>query len=219
MSKIRVLIVDHHAIVREGVRHLLADHADIAVVGEAGAGREALEQSRALHPHVVLLGIALPDLSGIEVTGRIRKEQPETRVVIFSAHEKEDFVHQALRAGAVGYVLKSAPSANVLEAVRAAYRGEYFLCPRIRTSVIRTFLQGKPEGPPTSPHELLSEREMQVFRLLVSGKSTGEIAGMLFLSPKTTEKHRANILQKLGCRNLVELVKYAIQHGITGLDA
>jgi two-component system response regulator NreC len=212
------MVVDEHTIVRKGVEHLLGNQSDMVVVGEAVTGREALEKSRALQPDVVLLAIALPDLSGLEVTGMLHKEQPALQIVIFSAHEREIFVHQALRAGALGYVLKSAPSDSVLEAIRAAHRGEYFLCRKIKDGVIKAFLQGEKGSLPTSLYERLSAREQEVFRMLVGGKSAGQIAGLLYLSPKTVEKHRVNIMRKLGCRNLVEMVKYAISIGVTDLD-
>jgi DNA-binding NarL/FixJ family response regulator len=218
VAKIRVMVVDEHAIVRKGVEHLLENQTDMVVVGEAATGREALEKSRTLHPDVMLLAIALPDLSGLEVTGMLRKEQPKMQIVIFSAYEREVYVHQALRTGALGYVLKSAPNDNVLEAIRAAHRGEYFLCRKIKNGVIKAFLQGGKNSSPTSPYERLSSREQEVFRMLVGGKSAGQIAELLFLSPKTVEKHRVNIMRKLGCNNLVEMVKYAISIGITDFD-
>ncbi|HEY7745767.1 MAG TPA: response regulator transcription factor [Desulfuromonadales bacterium] len=215
MGKIRVMVVDEHAIVRKGIEHLLENQTDMVVVGEAATGREALENSRTLHPDVMLLAIALPDLSGLEVIGMVRKEQPELQIVIFSSHERDVYVHQALRNGAIGYVLKSAPSESVLEAIRSAHRGEFFLCRKIKNGVIKAFLQVEKGSSPMSLYERLSAREQEVFRMLVGGKSTGQIAGLLFLSPKTVEKHRLNILRKLGCRNLVEMVKYAISIGIT----
>lgn len=217
MAKIRVMVVDDHVIVRKGVEHLLENLSDMVVVGEAATGRDALEKRQVLHPDVVLLDIALPDLSGLEVTGMLRKEQPAPQVVIFSAHEREIYVHQALRAGALGYVLKSAPSDSVLEAVRAAHRGEYFLCRKVRSGVIKSFLQGG-EGTPKSLYGQLSAREQEVFRLLVGGRSVGQIAELLYISPKTVEKHRANIRRKLGCRNLVEMVKFAISIGVSEID-
>jgi len=218
VSKIRVMVVDDHPIVRKGLEVLLAGQDDMAVVGEAASGREALEKSRLLQPDVVLLDIALPDCSGLEVIGRLRRAQPASSVVIFSAHDKEFYVGEALRAGALGYVLKSAVPGSVEEAVRAAYRGEYFLCRKIRNGVIKAFLQGGEEGTPKNLYAQLSGREKEVFRLLVGGRSVGQIAEALYLSPKTVEKHRANIRRKLGCRNLVEMVKFAISLGISDLD-
>ena len=178
MAKIRVLVVDEHAIVRKGVEHLLESQSDMVVVGEAASGREALEKSRALHLDVVLLSIALPDLSGLEVIGMLRKEQPALQIVIFSAHERDVYVHQALRNGALGYVLKSAPSDSVLEAIRSAHRGEYFLCRKIKNGVIKAFLQGEKGSAPTSLYERLSAREQEVFRMLVGASMPTSVAAL-----------------------------------------
>ena len=210
----RVLVADDHAIVREGLRQLLNSQRDIEVVGEAEDGREALEKAKSLRPDVTLLDIAMPRLSGLEAVRLIKEAVPNIQIVVLSMHKKEAYVHQVLDAGALGYVLKAAPSSDVLEAIRAVYRGEYFLSSKIRAEVIGTYLKSRREKPAVRGYDLLSEREQQVFRLIVEGNSTNQIADVLCVSPKTVEKHRANVMKKLAIHDVVAMVKYAIKIGI-----
>ncbi len=214
MCRIRVLIADDHAIVREGLKQLLNSQQDMEVVGEAEDGREALEKAKSLRPDVMLLDIAMPRLSGLEAVHLIKQAVPDTQIVVFSMHKKEAYVHQVFASGALAYVLKASPSSDVLEAIRAVHRGEYFLSSKIRAEVIGAYLQSRREKPAVRGYDLLSEREQQVFRLLVEGNSTNQVADVLCVSPKTVEKHRANVMKKLGVYNLVAMVKYAIQIGI-----
>jgi two-component system response regulator NreC len=210
----RVLVADDHAIVREGLRQLLNSQRDMEVVGEAEDGREAIEKAKSLRPDVTLLDIAMPRLSGLEAVRLIKEAVPNSQVVVLSMHKKEAYVHQVLDAGALGYVLKASPSSDVLEAIRAVYRGEYFLSSKIRAEVIGTYLENRREKPAVRGYDLLSEREQQVFRLIVEGNSTNQIADVLCVSPKTVEKHRANVMKKLGIHDVVAMVKYAIKIGI-----
>ncbi len=214
MNKIRVLIADDHPIVRSGLRQLLETESDIQVIDEACDGMEALEKTRAHHPDVLLLDIAMPRLSGLEVAQQVKDAAPETRVVILSMYEKEAYARQLLDAGVLGYILKGGPSEEILAAIRAARAGRYFLSSSITSSVVSTYLKSRREAPVDKAYHSLSERERQVFLLLVEGNSTNQISDILCISPKTVEKHRANILAKLKLRNPIEMVKYAIRIGL-----
>jgi two-component system response regulator NreC len=213
-----ILIADDHAVVREGLRQLFAAHPDMEVVGEAKDGQEALEKARLLRPDVTLLDIGMPRLSGLDAVRLIKEAVPETQIVVLSMYEKEAFVHQVFASGALAYVLKAASSSDVIEAVRAAHRGEYFLSSKIRAEVIGSYLESRKEEPSVRGYDLLSDREQQVFRLMVEGNSTTQIADILCVSPKTVEKHRANVMKKLGVRDLVAMVKYAVKIGIIDPD-
>ncbi len=210
----RILVADDHAIVREGLRQLLNNQRDMEVVGEAEDGLEAIKKAKSLRPDVTVLDIAMPRLSGLEAVRLIKEAVPNIQIVVLSMHKKEAYVHQVLDAGALGYVLKASPSSDVLEAIRAVHRGEYFLSSKIRAEVIGTYLKSRREKPAVRGYDLLSEREQQVFRLIVEGNSTNQIADVLCVSPKTVEKHRANVMKKLGIHDVVAMVKYAIKIGI-----
>ena len=214
----RVLLADDHALVREGLKQVLDDQQDMEVVGEASDGVEALEKAKSLRPDIVLLDIAMPRLSGLEAVGLIKDAVPDVRIVVLSMHKKEAYVHQVFASGALGYVLKASPNAEVLEAIRAARRGEYFLSSKIRAEVIGAYLESRKERPAVRGYDLLSEREQQVFRLVVEGSSTKKIADVLCVSPKTVEKHRANVMKKLDIHDLVGMVKYAVKIGVVDPD-
>ena len=214
MNGIKVLIADDHTIVRDGIRQLLKKEPDIQVVGEASDGVKAIEKIKDLRPDVVLLDIAMPNLNGLEVIGLLRESAPETGIVILSMHSNESYVHQALTSGALGYVLKASPSTDIVNAIRAAHGKEYFLSSKIKANVIDSYLKTKKNEPTVRGYDLLSEREQQVFRLVVQGSSTKEIADILCVSPKTIEKHRTSISAKLGIHGRLEMLKYAIKIGI-----
>jgi DNA-binding NarL/FixJ family response regulator len=218
MKPISILIADDHAVVRSGVRQLLTTQADMEIVGEADDGEAALKLTKKLRPDVVLLDISMPGLNGLEAIGLMREAVPETRIVILSMHAKESYVHQVLSAGALGYVLKASPSADILNAVRAAQRNEYFLSSTIKAGVIDTYLKSRKHTPTVRGYDLLSEREQQVFRMVVEGKSTKEIADILCVSTKTIEKHRGSITSKIGVHGRLELLRYAIKIGVVDPD-
>lgn len=210
----KILVADDHAVVRAGLEQLLNSQPDMEVVGEAKDGREALEKAKSIRPDVTLLDIAMPGLSGLEAVRLIKEAVPNTKIVVLSMHEKEAYVHQAFASGALAYVLKASPSSDVLEGIRAANRGEYFLSSKMRAEVIGRYLESRREEPAVRGYDLLSDREQQVFRLMVEGNSTRQIADVLCVSPKTVEKHRGNVMNKLDIHDLVALVKYAIKIGI-----
>jgi two-component system response regulator NreC len=214
MKKIRILIADDHVIVRDGLRQLLNSQSDMEVTGEAEDGREALKKVKALHPDVILLDIAMPRLSGLEVITLIREASTATQVVVLSMHAKETYVQQVLASGALGYVLKASPSTDILEAIRTTHRGEYFLSSRLKAEVIGQYLKTRPAAVAVRGYELLTEREQQVFRLVAQGHSTAQIADILCVSAKTVEKHRTSLMNKLGVHDRMELLKYAIKIGV-----
>ncbi len=214
MNKIRVLIADDHAVVRSGLRQLMGDQPDLEVVGEAGDGREALEKVKSLKPNVIVLDIAMPGVSGLEAAGLIKEAVPSCQIVVLTMHGKENFVRQVLSSGALAYVLKASPVQDVLAAVRAAHRGEYFLSSKIEAEVVGAYLDHRREAPAVRGYDLLSEREQQIFRLVAEGNSTNQIAEVLCVSPKTVEKHRTNIMKKLGIKDRLDVVKYAVRIGI-----
>ena len=214
MNKIRVLVADDHSIVRHGLRELINSQTDMELVSEAKDGQDALEKANLMRPDVALLDIGMPKMSGLDVAGLIKERVPNCRVVILSMHENEAYVHQSLAAGVLGYVLKASASAEVLEAIRAAFRGEFFLSSRVNAEVINIYLRNRKEPPKARGYDLLTEKEQQVFRLIAEGNTTSQIADIMCLSSKTIEKYRANISCKLGLHNLVEIIKYAIKIGV-----
>ena len=218
MKTIKVLIADDHAIVRDGIRQLLKKEDSMEVVGVATDGREALETVKKLNPDVVLLDIGMPNLNGLESLALLKEACFNCQVVILSMHANESYVRQTLNSGAIGYVLKASPSSDIIDAIKAASVGEYFLSSKIKANVIESYLKNNKTEPVVREYDLLSNREQQVFRLVVQGSSTKEIADILCVSPKTIEKHRTSISSKLGIHGRLELLKYAIKIGIVDPD-
>lgn len=210
---IRVLVVDDHAILREGICSLLERYDDIAVVGEAANGSEALSRVDALRPDIVLMDLAMPEMDGLEATRRLRKSHPEVKVLILTQHDNQEYIAPALQAGAVGYVLKRSGGREVIAAIRQVYEQGAFLAPGVAAEIIRDYTAG-PTG--SWPHARLTEREREVLQLVVAGKSNKEIAQQLVISPKTASVHRTNIMEKLGVRNSAELVRYVMEHRLLG---
>ena len=218
MNPIKLLVVDDHAIVRDGIRQLIEAQEDMVLVGETGDGTTALKYVKTLGPDVVLLDIAMPGMTGLETIGLMKEAKPEIKVVILSMHSKESYVHQALSAGAIGYILKASTSRDILSAIRAAQNDEYFLSSKIRAGVIESYLSSRKHKPAVRGYDLLTEREQQVFRMVVEGSTTKEIADILCVSTKTIEKHRSSISNKLGVHGRLELLKYAIKIGVVDPD-
>jgi len=196
------------------LRLFLETHSTIRVAGEAKDGEEALELTRKLRPDVLLLDIAMPRINGLDAVKLIHEAVPETGIVILSMYANEGYIHRALEAGALGYTLKGAPSEEVLAAICAVNNGKYYLSPQLQADVIEAYVKKRQKEERGGGYELLSEREQQVFRLLVEGNSTRQVADILCLGLKTAEKHRSNIVKKLGVSNPIDMVKYAVRIGI-----
>jgi two-component system response regulator NreC len=210
---IRLVLVDDHAVVRSGLRILLASEPDVEIVGEAGTGAEALTIARATTPDVVLMDIGLPDRSGIEVTRALKADLPGTAVVALTIHEDEEYFFQMLHAGASGYVPKRAAPEELLTAVRTAAAGEIYLYPSLAKLLVRDYLSANHDNSASFAEEL-TEREREVLAYLAEGTSTRDIAEALVISPKTVGRHRENIMRKLNLHSRADLVKYAIRKGI-----
>jgi DNA-binding NarL/FixJ family response regulator len=212
MSTIRIILTEDHTIVRAGIRALLENLDGVTVVGEAGDGREALRLVEAHHPDIVLMDIAMSGLNGLEATTRITKEYPDVRVIILSMHASEEYVLQALRAGAVGYLLKDAGTAELELAIRAVAREETYLSPAVSKHVVADYVR-RVGGEPSSL-ERLTRRQREILQLVAEGQSTQEIAQMLNISVKTVESHRAQLMERLDIHDVASLVRYAIRVGL-----
>lgn len=219
MKKIRVLVVDDHSIVREGVSSLLEAEPDIEVVDEAGSGEEALEKARRLRPDVVVMDIAMPGLSGFDATRIIKREIPGVEVLALTVHEHEEYFFRMLLAGASGYVVKGAASKDLIAAVRAAHRGEVFLYPSVARKLVADYVRRVSAGEEAPSYDGLTTREREVLKLIAEGYTNKEIAEKLVLSPSTVQTHRARIMRKLDLHNRAQLVKYAIRRGLINMDS
>ena len=209
----RIVLADDHAMVRRGLRMVLEAEPDMAVVGEADDGAEAVKLALDTDADLVVLDVALPRLTGLQAAAELKQRRPELRTLMLSMYDSEQYFFEALKAGASGYVLKSAADRDLVEAVRAAVRGEPFLYPAAVSALIRDYLDRASQGEET-PSDPLTPRELEIVKLVAEGHTTDEIASTLVISKRTVEHHRSHILEKLGMRDRVELARYAIRRGL-----
>lgn len=214
MARIAVLIADDHTVVRAGIRLLLESETDIEVVGEAKDGQEAVDKVQQLVPDVVLMDLAMAGVSGLEATRRITHQWPDVRVLVLTMHDNDEYFFQALKAGASGYLLKESSPDELVAALRAVYEGGVFIYPSLASRLLDDYLRRVDAGEETKGLNQLTTREQEVLRLIAEGKTGREIAQALHVSPKTVDRHRANIMRKLDLHNRAELIRYAIRKGL-----
>ena len=212
-SQIRILIADDHTLLRQGIRSLIEDQADITVIGEAEDGHSAVQLAHTLRPNVVLMDIAMPLLNGLEATRQIKREHPEIHVLVLTMYEHEEYFQQVLEAGASGYILKRAAASELLAAIHAVYNGEAVLSPSITRMVLEDYLRMGNKAK-DAESDSLTGREREVLQLIAEGKTSREIAEILTLSVKTVQSHRTSLMQKLNLHDRGDLIKYAIQKKI-----
>jgi DNA-binding NarL/FixJ family response regulator len=215
MDKIKVLVVDDHAIMRDGIRALLGLHDDIEIVGEASEGKEAIEKTQELAPDVVVMDIAMPGMDGLEATRRIRKKNPKAKVLVLTQHDNREYILTAIKAGTAGFVPKRALGSELVSAIRAVHRGDTFLYPSVAGALIEDYLRKAEE----EPYDRLTAREREILKLIAEGHTSREIANMLFVSLKTVLGHRTKIMEKLGIHNRTELIKYALRKGLISMES
>ena len=219
MGKVRVIIADDHAIVREGVRIILEGQPDIEVVGEATEGRDAINKALQLQPDVVIMDITMPGMSGLEATRQIKHQAPDIKILVLTMHESDEYFFQILNAGASGYFVKGGSSKELISALRAVYQGNVYLYPSMAKKLVNDYLGRVVAGQDKDRYDGLTDREREILTLIAEGRTNQEIADMLTLSVSTVQTHRARIMAKLGLHSRTELVKYAIQHGFIALES
>ncbi|MFF9279607.1 response regulator [Streptomyces griseosporeus] len=212
-APVRVLLADDHTLVRRGVRLILEAEPDLTVVAEAGDGAEAVERARAGDVDLAVLDIAMPRMTGLQAARELTRRLPGLRVLMLTMYDNEQYFFEALKAGACGYVLKSVADRDLVAACRAAMRDEAFVCPGAERALVRSWLERLHRGDGL-PERAVTEREEEILKLVAEGRTSREIAALLFISAKTVERHRANILHKLGLRDRLELTRYAIRAGL-----
>lgn len=215
MNTLRIMIVDDHQILREGLRKLIDDHPRFEVVGEARNGRDAVRQARQLSPDLVIMDVAMADMNGIEATRQIKAQLPDTQVLGLSMHSDSRYVKQMLEAGALGYLLKENAFDEIITALDSVSQGRMYVSPEASGSLLQDMASGEPGRADDSP---LTARERETLQLIAEGFSTAQIAERLFVSTKTVETHRKKIMDKLELYSVAELTKYAVRNGITSLD-
>ncbi|MFM8322848.1 MAG: response regulator [Chloroflexota bacterium] len=213
----KILLADDHVLLRQGIRQLIQTEPSFEVVAEANDGREAVEMTEQLNPDVLVLDVMLPELNGLEVLRTVKTTRPEIKVVMLSAYHDEEYVRESLRYGAIGYVLKDTPFAELLHAIREALMGHYYLCQPFNQHAINAYIGGRVERSADS-FESLTTRERQVFKLTAMGMTSGQIGIQLKISPRTVEVHRANMMHKLHLRTHAEVTRLAINRGILSQD-
>ncbi|MDY6893100.1 MAG: response regulator transcription factor [Chloroflexota bacterium] len=218
MTKIRVLIVDDHSLIRAGLKALLGGDPDMEVIGEASNGMEAVSRASELKPDVVLMDVSMPGKDGLEATTELRKILPEVKVLALTMHESEEYFFPMLQAGASGYVLKDTEAAELLSAIREVYQGNVYLSPLVSKFLLSGYLRASEKRHEEDKYAELTEREKEALRLAAQGKTNREMADELCLSVRTVEKHRASMMAKLQLRNRTELIKYALSRGLIEED-
>lgn len=216
--KVRMILADDHAMLREGLKALIVKEGDLVVVGEADNGKGTVELARETGAHVVVMDVAMPDLNGIEATRKILKTNPRIKVVALSGHANREFVREMLKAGASAYVLKSRAYEELVRAVREVMKGKKYLSPDIARGVVDEYVEMSSSPRANPAFVVLTDREREALQLIAEGKSTKEVAGQLDVSVKTIETHRRNIMEKLNLHSVADLTKYAIREGITSVD-
>ena len=218
-DKITVLLCDDHTLFREGIKAILRDEPSIEIVGEADDGRDAVSKAQRLHPDIILMDIAMPDLGGFEATRLILRSNPKTKILILTMYEEEEVITRCLRAGAAGYVLKDAPRAHLIHAIEEVHKGGQYLSPRALKKVVNQHVKAAPrmKGSPATDYERLSDREREVLKLLADGLAPKEIATRLLLSVKTVDAHKTNMMRKLDLHDRSEVIKFAIQRKLIRL--
>jgi DNA-binding NarL/FixJ family response regulator len=211
---IRVLVVDDHTIVRDGICALLALTPDIEVVGEASDGNEALEKVQELTPDVVIMDMGMPVMGGLEATRRIRHEFPNVNVLVLTQYDDREYVFPAIEAGALGFIIKTAASSDLAAGIRSVHRGDSFLSPSVAKLLVESHQSGESPGGRDDLYALLTGREKEVLKLTAEGHTLREIAEILIISPKTVEGHKTNLMTKLNVHNRTDLIKYAVRKGI-----
>jgi DNA-binding NarL/FixJ family response regulator len=214
MDTIRIMVVDDHAIMRDGIRALLSLHDDIVIVGEASEGSEAIDKAEEFMPDIVIMDIAMPGMDGLEASRRIRKKNPRVKILVLTQHDNKEYILSAIKAKVDGYVPKRALGEELVSAIRALHRGDSFLYPSAATALIDSYRQQAE----LEPYDLLTAREREVLKLIAEGHTSREISDMLFISLKTVLGHRSKIMQKLDLHNRTELIKYAMRKGLTSMD-
>ena len=208
----RILIADDHALVRSGLTKVLDAAGDLEVVAEAEDGAEAVDKALSEDVHLAILDVSMPRMTGIQAAAELHRRKPELKTLILSMHDSEQFLFESLKAGASGYVLKSGADTDIVEACRSAMRGNSFLYPSAVTTLVRDFVERGGDG--EQEFDVLTPRELEVLKLIAEAKTSKDIAAMLYISVKTVDRHRQNILDKLGMRDRVELTRYAIRRGL-----
>jgi DNA-binding NarL/FixJ family response regulator len=212
-----ILLADDHNIVRQGLRALLQIEPLFRLVGEASDGIEAVRLAERLKPDVLITDVMMPGLNGLEVTRQVTKSLPHTRIIILSMYTNDAYVFEAFRNGALGYVLKDSQAADLIQAVREVVAGRRYLSPPLSERALELYMR-KVESVPDDPYELLTTREREVLQMVAEGRTSGEIANRLFISPRTAEGHRANLMRKLGLQTHADLIRFALKRGILPMD-
>jgi two-component system response regulator NreC len=213
-EKHRIVIAEDHTILRDGLRALLASDPNLDVVGEAKDGQEAIRGAEKLKPHLILMDLSMPRMNGLDAIREIKKNSPETKILILTVHKTDEYIQAALEAGANGYVLKDSSHTELSLAIRNVLEGRYFISPEISGKIIGGYLQGKKPVKPTTPWDTLTQREKSILKLIAEGYKNKDIADFLCISVKTVEKHRANLMQKLDLHSVSALTTLAIEKGL-----